>query len=128
VTKVATYGTYGLLHCGHVNLLRRARELGDHLTMGLSTSAFDEGKGEKCFQSYKGHVAVVSAIRYVHCVIPGNLWDQKISDIQSHRTDIFIMGNDWAGRFDFLKGFLQGYLPSKNPDISTTLLKEARGA
>jgi glycerol-3-phosphate cytidylyltransferase len=126
VTKVITYGTYDLLHRGHIHLLRRARELGDHLTVGLSTSAFNKGKGKQCFQSYEDRAAVVSAIRHVDFVIPEDSWDQKISDIESHQIDIFVMGDDWLGKFDFLRPLCKViYLP-RTPGISTTLLKKAR--
>lgn len=128
MTKIITYGTYDLLHRGHVNLLCRARDLGDHLTVGLSTSAFNESKGKTCYQSYEDRASVVAAIRYVDHVIAESIWDQKISDIQSHQIDIFVMGDDWMGKFDFLKEFCEVvYLP-RTPDISTTLLKEARQA
>jgi glycerol-3-phosphate cytidylyltransferase len=121
MTKVLTYGTYDLLHHGHVNLLRRARELGDHLTVGLSTEEFNAGKGKQCFYPFEERALILSAIRYVDHVIPEITWDQKIRDVQQHNIDIFVMGDDWAGKFDFLRQYCRVvYLP-RTPEISTTL-------
>jgi len=124
MTKVLTYGTYDLLHHGHINLLRRARELGDHLTVGLSTEEFNAGKGKKCFYPYEERELILTAIRYVDHVIPETTWDQKIRDVQENEIDIFVMGDDWAGKFDFLQDHCRVvYLP-RTPGISTTGIKE----
>lgn len=126
MTKVITYGTYDLLHRGHVNLLRRARELGDHLTVGLSTSAFNESKGKTCYQPYEDRASVVAAIRYVDHVIAESSWDQKVHDIRTHQINVFVMGDDWTGKFDFLKDYCDVvYLP-RTPGISSTILRGMR--
>jgi len=128
MTKVITYGTFDLLHHGHINLLRRARELGDHLTVALSTEEFNAGKGKKCFHPYEDRAAVLQAIRYVDHVIPEITWEQKIPDVREHHIDIFVMGDDWEGKFDFLREHCRVvYLP-RTPYISTTSIKDALAA
>lgn len=123
MNKVITYGTFDLLHHGHIHLLRRARALGDHLTVALSTDEFNNGKGKKCFHPYEDRAAVLEAIRHVDCVIPENNWEQKIVDIQSMGIQIFTIGDDWTGHFDFLKPYCEVvYLP-RTPDISTSSIK-----
>lgn len=125
MTKVITYGTFDLLHHGHISLLRRARELGDHLTVALSTEEFNAGKGKKCFHPYEDRAAVLQAIRYVDHVIPETHWEQKIPDVKEHSIDIFVMGDDWTGKFDFLEEHCRVvYLP-RTPGISTTSIKDA---
>ena len=126
--KVITYGTYDLLHYGHINLLRRARALGDYLIVALSTDEFNrEQKGKKCYFSYEQRKQLLEAIRYVDLVIPENNWEQKISDVREFRVDTFVMGNDWTGKFDFLKPYCDVvYLP-RTPEISTTQIKQDLG-
>jgi glycerol-3-phosphate cytidylyltransferase len=127
MTKVLTYGTFDLLHHGHVNLLRRARELGDHLTVGLSTEEFNAGKGKKCFYPFEERALILEAIRYVDHVIPEVTWDQKIRDVQERSIDIFVMGDDWAGKFDFLREYCDViYLP-RTVGVSSSLIKEELG-
>lgn len=122
--RVITYGTFDLLHYGHINLLRRARALGDYLIVALSTDEFNDIKGKKTFFSYEKRKALLEAIRYVDLVIPEENWDQKISDCKEYHIDTFVMGDDWTGKFDFLKneGVEVIYL-SRTPEISTTLIK-----
>jgi glycerol-3-phosphate cytidylyltransferase len=128
VTKVITYGTFDLLHHGHINLLRRARALGDHLTVALSTDEFNAGKNKQCFHPYRRRAAILEAIRYVDEIIPEQRWEQKIPDIQAHGINIFVMGDDWTGHFDFLRDYCEVvYLP-RTPDISTTSIKRHLGA
>ncbi len=120
--RVITYGTFDLLHYGHVNLLRRAKKQGDYLIVALSTDEFNwKKKQKKCYFPYNERKQILEAIRYVDLVIPEESWDQKITDIQKHHVDIFVMGDDWAGKFDFLKeqGCKVLYLP-RTPKISTT--------
>lgn len=125
--KVLTYGTFDLLHYGHINLLRRARELGDHLTVAISTDEFNLGKGKKCVFPFEERRQILESIRYVDKVIPEICWEQKITDVQEHNIDIFVMGNDWAGKFDFLKEFCEViYLP-RTDGISTSQIKETLG-
>lgn len=124
--KVITYGTYDLLHYGHINLLRRARELGDYLIVVLSTDEFNwNEKQKKCYFPYEIRKAMLEAIRYVDLVVPETCWEQKRSDIHKYDVDVFVMGDDWEGKFDFLKeeGAEVVYLP-RTPDISTTQIKK----
>ena len=123
--KVITYGTFDLLHYGHINLLRRARELGDYLVVVISTDEFNwNEKGKKCYFTYEQRKAMVEAIRYVDRVIPETNWEQKRTDVHDYDIDVFVMGDDWKGKFDFLKeeGVEVVYLP-RTPEISTTQLK-----
>ena len=123
--KVITYGTFDLLHYGHVNLLRRAKELGDYLIVCLSTDEFNQQqKNKKCYFSYEKRKQLLEAIRYVDLVIPEESWEQKRSDVHEFKIDTFVIGDDWAGKFDFLKeeGCEVVYL-SRTPEISTTQIK-----
>ena len=123
--RVITYGTFDLLHYGHINLLRRAKELGDYLIVALSTDEFNwSQKQKKSYFPYAQRKKLLEAIRYVDLVIPEESWDQKISDVREFRIDTFVMGNDWAGKFDFLKEYCDVvYLP-RTPEISTTQIKQ----
>ena len=123
--KVITYGTFDLLHYGHINLLRRARELGDYLVVVISTDEFNwNEKGKKCYFTYEQRKAMVEAIRYVDRVIPETCWEQKRRDMHDYDIDVFVMGDDWEGKFDFLReeGVEVVYLP-RTPEISTTQIK-----
>lgn len=121
--KVITYGTYDLLHIGHVNLLRRAKELGDYLLVVLSTDEFNAIKHKTAYHSYEDRKMILEAIRYVDEVIPENCWEQKIDDVVKNKIDVFVMGNDWEGQFDFLKEYCEVvYLP-RTDGISTTKIK-----
>jgi len=121
--KILTYGTFDLLHMGHARLLKRARELGDYLIVGLSTDEFNSKKHKSSFLPYEQRKEVLEAIRYVDEVIPETCWEQKVSDIRTYGVDLFVMGDDWKGEFDFLKPHCQVlYLP-RTEDISTTALK-----
>lgn len=123
--KVITYGTFDLLHYGHINLLKRAKELGDYLVVVLSTDEFNwKMKQKKCYFNYEKRKALLEAIRYVDLVIPENNWEQKISDVKEFKIDTFVMGDDWQGKFDFLKDYCKViYLP-RTPEISTTQIKK----
>ena len=123
--KVITYGTFDLLHYGHINLLRRAKSLGDYLIVGLSTDRFNsEEKHKTCYFTYEQRQQLLEAIRYVDLVIPEDNWEQKITDVQEYKVDTFVIGDDWEGKFDFLKEYCNVvYLP-RTPEISTTQIKE----
>jgi len=126
--KVITYGTYDLLHYGHINLLRRAKALGDYLIVALSTDEFNsEKKGKKCYFSYEQRKQLLEAVRYVDLVIPENDWDQKINDVQEFKVDVFAMGSDWEGKFDFLKDYCEVVYFPRTPEISTTQIKQQLG-
>ncbi len=122
--KVITYGTYDLLHVGHINLLRRARELGDYLIVVLSTDEFNAIKNKKAYHSYEDRKIILESVRYVDEVLPEYNWEQKISDVVDNHVDIFVMGDDWEGKFDFLKDYCEVvYLP-RTEGISTTKIKK----
>ncbi len=122
--RVITYGTYDLLHWGHIRLLQRAKALGDYLIVGLSSDEFNAGKNKTAYHPYEERKAMLEAIRYVDLVIPENTWEQKISDIREFRVDTFVMGDDWEGKFDELKEYCEViYLP-RTAGISTTKIKE----
>lgn len=126
--KVITYGTFDLLHAGHINLLRRAKELGDYLIVVVSTDEFNwNEKQKKCYFNYEERKKLVEAVRYVDLVIPEENWDQKISDVKEYHVDTFVMGDDWKGKFDFLKDYCEVvYLP-RTEGISTTKIKQDLG-
>ncbi|MDQ0352682.1 glycerol-3-phosphate cytidylyltransferase [Alkalibacillus filiformis] len=121
--KIITYGTFDLLHVGHINILRRAKELGDYLIVAISTDEFNDLKGKKAYYSFEDRKIILEAIEYVDEVIPENNWEQKISDVVDHNVDAFVMGHDWEGQFDFLKDYCEVvYLP-RTEGISTTKIK-----
>ena len=123
--RVITYGTFDLLHYGHINLLRRAKELGDYLIVALSTDEFNSVEKNKiCHFSYEQRKSLLEAIRYVDLVIPEENWEQKRQDVKEYHIDTFVMGDDWKGKFDFLKDSCEVvYLP-RTPEISSTQIKK----
>lgn len=121
--KVITYGTFDMLHYGHINLLRRAKALGEYLIVALSTDEFNRSKGKLCYFSYEQRKLLLEAIRYVDLVIPEETWEQKKLDINEFKVDIFCMGNDWEGKFDFLKEQCSVVYLERTPEISTTKIK-----
>jgi glycerol-3-phosphate cytidylyltransferase len=122
--KVLTYGTFDLLHWGHINLLERAKNLGDYLIVAVSTDEFNAIKDKKSYHTYENRKRILEAIRHVDEVIPETDWDQKISDVINNDVDIFVMGDDWKGKFDFLKDYCEVvYLP-RTIGISTTKIKK----
>ena len=123
--RVITYGTFDLLHYGHINLLKRAKALGDYLIVALSTDEFNALKGKKAFFTYEQRKTLLEALRYVDLVIPENSWEQKINDMKEYHIDVFVMGDDWTGKFDYLKDLRVEvvYLP-RTPEVSTTEIKQ----
>lgn len=120
---VITYGTFDLLHWGHIRLLERAKQLGDKLIVGLSTDEFNAIKHKEAYHSYEHRKYILEAIKYVDLVIPENDWNQKINDVKKYNVDTFVMGDDWKGQFDFLKDYCKViYLP-RTVGISTTKIK-----
>ncbi len=111
---VLTYGTYDLLHKGHVLLLERAKQLGDYLIVGLSTDAFNRVKNKNCVYPYEDRLLIVSAIRYVDKVIPEENWEQKVDDIKRYKVDVLVMGDDWQGQFDSLERVLRGRVSAQD--------------
>ena len=127
MVKVITYGTFDLLHYGHINLLKRAKELGDYLIVAISTDEFNELKGKKSYFDFNTRKLMLESIKYVDEVIEENSWDQKIKDVVDNNVDIFVMGDDWKGKFDFLEDYCKVvYLP-RTPEISTTQIKKDLG-
>lgn len=122
--KVITYGTFDLLHYGHINLLQRAKALGDYLIVALSTDEFNSiEKNKVTYFSYEERKRLLEAIRYVDLVIPEEKWEQKVSDVQEFKVDTFVMGDDWKGKFDFLKDYCEVVYLERTPEISTTKIK-----
>jgi len=122
---VITYGTFDMFHIGHLNLLKRAKELGDYLIVAVSTDEFNELKGKKTLFPYEHRAEIVKNIKYVDLVIPETCWEQKIEDVKKYSVDIFVIGEDWKGKFDFLKEYCEViYLP-RTKGISTTQLKKS---
>lgn len=122
--KVITYGTYDLLHYGHINLLQRAKALGDYLIVALSNDEFNwNSKQKKCYFTYEQRKRLLESVRYVDLVIPEENWEQKISDVKEFKIDTFVMGDDWIGKFDFLKDYCEVVYLSRTPEISTTQIK-----
>ena len=124
--KVLTYGTFDLLHYGHIRLLKRAKELGDYLIVALSTEEFNELKGKKTYHNYETRKEMLEAIRYVDLVIPEENWEQKIDDVKKYNVDTVVMGGDWAGsdRFEYLKEYCEVVYLDRTEGISTTKIKE----
>ena len=121
---VITYGTFDILHIGHINLLRRAKELGDRLIVAISSDEFNAEKHKSSLLNYENRKVVVESIRYVDMVIAETNWEQKVMDIKKYNVDIFVMGDDWKGKFDFLKEYCEViYLP-RTDGISTTQIKD----
>ncbi|EKO3783329.1 glycerol-3-phosphate cytidylyltransferase [Vibrio harveyi] len=121
---VLTYGTFDLFHIGHVRLLKRLSELGDKLYVGISSDEFNELKGKKSFFSYEERAEIVNSCKYVDMVFPELNWEQKIDDVKKYGVNVFAMGDDWEGKFDFLEDLCSVvYLP-RTEDISTTSIKK----
>lgn len=121
--RIITYGTFDLTHLGHINLLRRAKSMADYLIVGLSSDEFNLQKGKSSIFSYDHRKEILEAIRYVDLVIPETNWEQKIADILNLRVDMFVIGDDWQGKFDYLREFCEViYLP-RTLDISTSEIK-----
>lgn len=123
--RILTYGTFDLLHYGHINLLRRAHALGDYLVVALSTDEFNQEKGKMCYFSYEERKQLLEAVRYVDLVIPESSWEQKADDVREYHIDTIVMGGDWEGspRFEYLRDLCEVvYLP-RTPEISTSQIK-----
>ncbi len=127
--RVLTYGTFDLLHYGHIRLLKRAKALGDYLIVALSTEEFNETKGKKSYHNYQTRKEMLESIRYVDLVIPEENWEQKINDVKEYHVDIVVMGSDWAGsdKFDYLKDYCEVVYLDRTEGISTTKIKKDLG-
>lgn len=122
---IITYGTFDILHIGHINLLRRAREMGDRLVVGLSSDEFNLGKHKSSLLNYQNRKAVLESIRWVDLVFPEHDWAQKVEDVGKYGADIFVMGDDWAGKFDFLSDYCEVRYLARTADVSTTQIKQS---
>ncbi|MBR3362394.1 MAG: glycerol-3-phosphate cytidylyltransferase [Bacilli bacterium] len=127
--RILTYGTYDLLHYGHIRLLKRAKALGDYLIVAVSTDEFNETKGKKAYHDYETRKKMLEAIRYVDLVIPENNWEQKINDIKDYKVDTVVMGDDWSNsdKFDYLKEYCEVVFLERTEGISTTKIKKDLG-
>jgi len=124
IKTVITYGTFDLFHIGHLKMLQRAKALGDKLIVGVSTDEFNKIKGKQSIIPYEQRAEIVKNIKCVDLVIPEKCWEQKIEDIKKYNVDVFVIGEDWKGKFDFLKKYCEVvYLP-RTEGISTTELKK----
>jgi glycerol-3-phosphate cytidylyltransferase len=121
--KVITYGTFDLLHWGHINILKRAKAMGDYLIVAISTDEFNRLKHKQSYHNFENRKMILEAIRYVDEVIPENSWDQKVEDVKNHNVDLFVMGDDWKGEFDFLKEHCEVVYLSRTEGISTSEIK-----
>lgn len=122
--KILTYGTFDLLHRGHINILKKAKEKGDYLIVALSTDEFNSLKNKKSYYTYEERKLILEAIKYVDKVIPEENWDQKIIDVKKYEIDIFVMGDDWKGKFDFLKEYCEVVYLERTSGISTSKIKK----
>lgn len=122
---VITYGTFDLFHIGHVNLLKRARSLGDKLIVAVSTDEFNQSKGKTTLVPYEHRIAILESCRYVDVVIPESNWAQKKHDIVKHQVDTFVMGDDWRGKFDELSELCEVVYLERTKDISSSAMKQA---
>ena len=120
---VITYGTFDILHAGHINLLKRAKALGDKLIVAISSDKFNEGKHKSALLNYDNRKAVLEAIKYVDMVIPETNWEQKMTDVEKYNVDIFVIGDDWKGKFDFLKEKCEVVYLERTKGISSTEIR-----
>jgi len=125
--RVITYGTFDMFHIGHLNLLKRLKALGDELIVAVSSDEFNTLKGKEVFIPFEQRAAIVKSIKYVDKVIKEENWEQKIEDIKQYDIDIFAIGDDWEGKFDFLKDYCEVVYLERTKDISTTKIKETLG-
>lgn len=123
--RVLTYGTFDTLHFGHIRLLQRARALGDYLIVGLSTDEFNAQKDKKAYHSWEERKFFLEALRFVDLVIPEETWEQKRVDVKLYHVDIFTMGSDWEGKFDFLSDLCDVEILERTASISSTQIRNA---
>jgi len=122
--KVITYGTFDLLHWGHINLLKRSKGLGDYLIVAISTDEFNANKNKKAYFSYEKRKFILESVRYVDKVIPEDTWEQKEIDIKKYDVDLFVMGDDWKGKFDYLEDYCEVLYLERTAGISTSKIKK----
>jgi glycerol-3-phosphate cytidylyltransferase len=122
---VLTYGTFDLFHIGHLNLLRRLKALGDYLIVAVSTDEFNRGKGKQTIIRFEDRLEIVQHVKFVDLAIPETCWEQKIDDVKKYNVSVFAMGDDWAGKFDFLKPHCEVVYLSRTANISSTSIKNS---
>lgn len=122
---IITYGTFDMFHVGHLNLLRRLSEMADNVVVAVSTDEFNLGKGKKTLIPYDQRALIVESIKYVDKVIPEESWEQKLSDVKQYGVDIFAIGDDWRGKFDFLEKLCEVVYLERTDNISTSELKKS---
>ncbi len=125
--RIITYGTFDLMHYGHIRLLKRAKALGDYVIVGLSTDEFNQQKDKKAYHNFETRKKMLEAIRYVDLVIPEDSWDQKKNDIEKYQVDVFCIGDDWEGEFDDLNSSCEVHYFSRTKGVSTTKIKNELG-
>ena len=127
--RILTYGTYDLLHYGHIRLLKRAKQRGDYLIVALSTDEFNDIKGKKSYHNYETRKEMLEAIRYVDLVIPENTWEQKIDDVKGYKVDEVVMGGDWkdSPKFEILRDYCEVTYLDRTEGVSTTKIKKELG-
>ena len=125
--RAITYGTFDMFHIGHLKLLERIKQDCDHLTVAVSTDEFNAVKGKKTVIPYEDRAAIVASLKLVDRVIPENDWEQKTPDIINNNIDIFVIGSDWTGKFDFLQSHCRVAYLERTPGISSTQLKKTLG-
>ena len=127
--RILTYGTYDLLHYGHIRLLKRVKQRGDYLVVALSTDEFNDLKGKKAYHDYETRKEMLEAIRYVDLVIPEETWEQKIDDVKTYKIDEVVMGGDWKDdpRFEILKDYCEVTYLDRTEGVSTTKIKKELG-
>jgi len=123
--KIITYWTFDLLHIGHINILKRAKELWDYLIVWLSTDEFNVIKHKSSILSFNDRKVILESIKYVDEVIEESNREQKINDIKEHNIDIFVMWGDWEWKFDFLKDLCEVRYFPRTPEISTNIIKNS---
>ena len=124
--KILTYGTFDLLHYGHIRILERAKALGDYLVVGLSTEEFNKIKGKKTYYDYETRKKMLEALKCVDLVIPEKTWEQKLDDVKKYGIDVVVMGSDWkdSDKFEYLKEYCDVVYLDRTEGISTTKIKE----
>lgn len=127
--RILTYGTFDLLHYGHIRLLKRAKELGDYLVVAVSSEEFNALKGKKTYYDYETRKLMLEAIRYVDLVIPEETWEQKANDVKEYKIDTVVMGSDWkdSDRFEYLRDYCEVVYLDRTEGISTTKIKSDLG-
>jgi len=122
---VITYGTFDMFHIGHLRILQRLSEMAERVIVAVSTDEFNALKGKKCLIPYEHRAEIIRNLKMVDRVIPETHWEQKVEDVQKYNVDIFAIGDDWEGKFDFLKEYCEVKYMERTKDVSTTQLKKS---